>query len=547
VTNWPLLQEAVTAQAERWPETPAVVWGRQVLPYRDLETRANQLARMLRESGCRRGDRVCLLAPRGPEAVVAILAILKADAIVVPLDVDTPPARLAEVIRISAPRCVLTFSAGAARLDEVLRCEPFSDAVAVGSLGASPVVGEHFSTVFCATDVAGMPTRALASRNRPSSPAHIVFSLRARGTPRGAVQSHESIRRALLWSNNYFDILPGDRHPWRASPSNGRSIFATLGTLAAGATVHPLPPEVGLHPERLAAFVWTAALTKWVVTPQTLAAAIHLMQPGDCPQLRNVVWYGGPMPAALLRESMARLRHVSFTGLYGATEAAVVSCYHRVLHPPESDETLVPIGVPRPGEGALVLDDCLQTVAPGTAGQIHLRGTGLSPGYWRDPVATAAEFVTPAGGRGRLFRTGDLGYVGMNSEIYLTGRRDRRASRERSPRQIESALMQIGSVRAVSVVAVRTGETDGPIFGCAYVPLPGIDVTPAGLRADLSAMLPSHLLPSRWRAYAELPRADDGTVNIDEVRNALADPASALPWIQNADQGRVERRHRTRA
>src|SRR5262245_29380047 len=114
-----LLQQLVTAQSDRRPERAAVVWQNQIFTYRELEERSNQLARALRAAGCDRGDRVCLLAPKSPMAVAAILGIYKADCIYVPVDAFGPSERLRRIVDICNPEVVLTVQSSAAALDEL--------------------------------------------------------------------------------------------------------------------------------------------------------------------------------------------------------------------------------------------------------------------------------------------------------------------------------------------------------------------------------------------------------------------------------------------
>jgi amino acid adenylation domain-containing protein len=521
-----LLQDFVTAQAERWPEAPAIAWRHNGLRYRDVEERSNQLARALRESGCRRGDRVCVLLPRGPEAIVAMLAVLKADAVAVPLDVSGPASRLATIIRLCEPRVVLTVSSGAALLDQVFLSGIPGVRIVVGSLGTSPIVGEQFATNFCSRDVEQFPSRSLSYRNRTANPAQIVFNPASREMPRGVVLTHANVRRLLIWANDYFGVMPGDRHSWHSPIGEGVSIYATLGTLSAGACVHPTPSDFGYHSLRLADAVRESELTMWLVPTQAQLEASDLdaMRPGGFQHLRHVIWQGQSMSAGALRQWMARLRHTNFTKLYGTTEATVATCYHRVSRAPGTELTTLPIGRPRAGEQAVVLDDDRRPADRSQIGEVFVGGLGLSPGYWRDAEATATAFVQPVDAVGltdRVVRTGDLGRVDADGHIYLTGRRDRRVNVEPEFGEIEAALRRLGSVRAAAVVAVRGGEPGKLVVGCAYVPVPGIDVTSAELRAGLASVLPANLLPSRWQEFTELPRVADGTIDNDEIRRSL--------------------------
>src|SRR5712691_2828495 len=112
-----LLQHWVAEQAERRATSTALVMQDEQLTYEQLEKRTNQLARMLKDCGCQRGDRVCLLMPKSPSAIVAILGILKADCIYVPLDLASPGPRLAHMVAAAEPRCILAAGSAAPLLD----------------------------------------------------------------------------------------------------------------------------------------------------------------------------------------------------------------------------------------------------------------------------------------------------------------------------------------------------------------------------------------------------------------------------------------------
>jgi amino acid adenylation domain-containing protein len=541
-----LLQELVTAQADRWPENPAVVWRRSALSYGDLETRSNQLARALRDIGCRRGDRVCVSSLRSPEAVVAILAIYKADAIYVPLDVASPPARLAKILRATGPRCVLTCASTAPLIDEVFRLLQPAEAVPVGSLGASSIIGERYSTAFCATDLRQLPARPLPYRNRPANPAQVLFRGGPGGALKGVVLTHATIRRFILWANEHFGVVAGDRHLFQSALSSGLTTYAIVGSLAAGATLHPVSADISQSPSRLADFVRETELTLWLSSAQTIGAMaqLDLVTPNDFPGVRHVVWHGDAPRPSDLRHWMTRLRHTTFTSLYGPTEATVASCYHTVPHRPERERLALPIGRTRPGVGVLVLDDALAPAPPQQIGELHIVGAGLSPGYWRDSDATAAAFVsrTPAGEAGEpMFRTGEYGYVGPDGEIYVAGPRDPMPKSE-GPRlelgEIEAAVESLGSVQSAAVVAAS--DAAGPILCCAYVPVSGLDIMPADLRADLAALLPAHMLPTRWKALNHLPRSADGALEREQIRHWFADESPVLsPVAADTHHGKI--------
>ncbi len=131
----PTLNERVSAQAARTPDSPAVVMGDETLDYRRLDEESNRLAHCLRELGCERGDRVCLFLPKSPAAIVAMLGALKAGCAYVPVDLDSPATRLAKIVADADPRIVLVAAPAAALLDEVREAGALSSTVHIGSLG----------------------------------------------------------------------------------------------------------------------------------------------------------------------------------------------------------------------------------------------------------------------------------------------------------------------------------------------------------------------------------------------------------------------------
>jgi amino acid adenylation domain-containing protein len=531
-----LLQELVTTQADRWPDMPAVVWRRMTLTYADLEARSNQLARALRDVGCRRGDRVCVSSLPSPEAIVAVLAVYKADAIYVPLDVESPPARLAKAIQASEPKCVLTCAATAQVVDRVVRLGALAETVPVGALTASPIIGERFTTTFCLADVRHLPTRSVPYRNRASNAAQIVFSGGPASAPVGVVLTHANIRRFVLWANEHFGVVPGDRHLLQDALSADVSTYAMIGALAAGASLYPVSTDVARTPARLLEFVREAGLTLWLSSTQTMSAMaqLDLILPGDLPSVRHVVWQqrDSPRPASI-RHWLTRLRHVRFTALYGPVEATIASSYHTMLHRADGEGLPLPIGRSRTDVGVTVLDADLRPVAPGQIGEICITGAGLGPGYWRDPERTRTAFVRsqPAGdATTRTFRTGDLGLVGLDGLIHPAGTVEtvvHTNGHRFEVGEIEAALAGLGSVQAAAVVTAGRDEA-GAALCCAYVPVPGVEVRPADLCAELALLLPAHMLPTRWRALDRLPHDADGTVGREQIRDWFAGDGVSL-------------------
>jgi len=224
---------------------------------------------------------------------------------------------------------------------------------------------------------------------------------------------------------------------------------------------------------------------------------------------------------------MERLPHVRFTNLYGPTETTIASSYYTVPQCPDDPQAPIPIGVACDGEELLVLDESLESVAPGEIGELYIGGVGLSPGYWRDPAKTADAFRPHpyrAGGSGRVYRTGDLARIDHEGFVHFHGRTDSQI-KSRGYRielgEIEAALNAARGLRECAVVAIASDGFEGTAICCAYVPTPGAPVTPAALRSELSRALPPYMLPARWMAFDSFPKNANGKTDRRRLKEAF--------------------------
>ncbi len=155
-------------------------------------------------------------------------------------------------------------------------------------------------------------------------------------------------------------------------------------------------------------------------------ARFDVVRPNDFPDLKRLLWCGEVFPTASLAYWMEKLPHVQFTNLYGPTETTIASSYYTVPAAPSDKAAPIPIGIGCDGEELLVVDENLRWLPHGQIGELCIRGTGVSLGYWRDPKMTARAFVrNPARSDGdRLYRTGDLAKVGEDGLVYFLCRKD---------------------------------------------------------------------------------------------------------------------------
>jgi amino acid adenylation domain-containing protein len=529
-----LLQHGVTAQAEARPDTTALVLGESRMTYGALEEASNRLARVLAEAGCQRGDRVGLLMPKLPAAILAMLGTLKAGAIYVPLDPAGPELRLARMLEVSDCRCILAAGPVERMLHDTLAAAALDRRPTIGWL--DPVMamapGLDPEPSFTLRDLAGYPSTAPQCASTGSDVAHILFTSGSTGTPKGVTVTHASVAHFIRWGIGYFGIHAADRNSQHPPLHFDLSTFDIFGTLWAGAELHLVPAELSLLPHKLAQFIRDGALTQWFSVPAVLnlMAKFDVVRRDDFPALRRVLFAGEAIPTPTLIYWMRRLPHVRFTNLYGPTETTISSSYYTVPQCPADEREPVPIGTACDGEDLLILDGQLQPVPPGESGDLYIRGVGLSPGYWRDAEKTSKAFLPCPGGAGphdRIYRTGDLARRGVDGLVQFLGRADMQI-KSRGYRielgEIEAALHSLSGLRESAVVALQTGGFEGWQICCAYAPERKSAVTVRGLRKALAGLLPGYMLPARWLSYDVLPKNANGKIDRPRLKLDFAKP-----------------------
>lgn len=523
-----LLQDTVSRQAEQRGDAVALVLGDDRRTYAELEESSNRLAHFLGELGARRGDRVCLFLPKSPDAIVAMLATLKAGCIYVPIDIASPAPRVEKIVESAEPRVAFVAGKATGLMDELVRqggLDP--QEVVLGAAGEASISGEHFEARFSGADWADQPAERPASEATSEDLAHILFTSGSTGQPKGVMIKHANVVAFIEWATRYFATKPGDRISGHPPLHFDLSTFDIYGTFLAGGELHLVPASYNLLPQKLAQFIQQAELTQWFSVPSTMTfmAKFGVVRAGAFPSLERVLWCGEVLPTPILIQWMEALPGIPFTNLYGPTEATIASSYYTAPEIPTSETDPIPIGVACAGEELLVLDESLTPVPAGEVGDLFIGGDGLSPGYWRDEEKTAAAFLPDSRSddpSGRIYRTGDLARVGEDGLVYFLGRADSQI-KSRGYRielgEIETALNAFEELSECAVVGVDTGGFEGTAICCAYAPADNATVEPPDLRQKLAELLPSYMLPTRWASLEVLPKNVNGKIDRRGLRD----------------------------
>jgi amino acid adenylation domain-containing protein len=528
----PLLHEYAARSAAVDASAAAVVLGEERLTYGELVSESRRLARVLEEAGVESGDRVALMVPKCPAAIVGMHAATEASAAYVPVDLSSPAARAALVIGSAEPRVVLAAGPAGGLLDELAEAGAL-EGVTVVSVDPEWSGGERRAADYGPPDWEDRSDDPLHGEADEEQLAHILFTSGSTGVPKGVQITHAMASAYVEWAVVHFGTARGERISGHPPLHFDLSTFDIYATLKAGAELHLVPAAANLLPGALADFIRDSALDQWFSVPSTLGfmVASGAIADQDFPTLKRVLFCGEAMPTPVLAEWMRRVPQARYTNLYGPTETTIASSYFDVPAIPTDESEPLPIGVPCPGEELLVLDSERRPVPPGQVGEIYIAGVGLSPGYWRDEAKTEAAFVADPRGDGRIYRTGDLGSVGEDDVFRYAGRVDSQI-KHRGYRielgEIEAAASALDELGECAVVAIETGGFEANAICCAYVPADP-EVTPPRLRTALMRSLPGYMLPSRWLAFDALPKNANGKIDRPALRESFDRETGGAP------------------
>jgi amino acid adenylation domain-containing protein len=530
-----LLQSWVTQQAEVRPGDAAIISGADTLTYGQLETTSNQLAHLLQHAGCQNGDRVCILMPKSAEAIVSMIGILKAGCMHVPIDVATPAARIRHIFDSCENRVIVAGGRVVPLLDELMADETLRSRTTIiwlENLGAATDAAapeaKNFKVAFSTRDLKSAPSTPLPQNRVANDGSHILFTSGSTGVPKGVVITHSNVSAFVGWALKHYGIDHTDRFSGHTPFHFDLSTFDIFGSITAGAQLHLVPSETALLPPKLSEFIRTSKLTQWFSVPSVLnyMAKFDSVRQNDFPDLRRVLWCGEVLPTPALIYWMERLPKIHFSNLYGPTEATIASSYYDVTTCPIDPKSQIPIGTPCDGEDLLVLNEKLEPVPVREIGDLYITGAGLSPGYWRDPVKTAAAFIPDKNdSTRRLYRTGDLAYRDEQGLVWFVGRADTQI-KVRGYRielgEIETALNSMSKLQECAVVAIPTDNFGGYMICAAYVVRAGEQATLADLREHLKKLVPNYMMPARWTASEALPKNANGKIDRPRLKDAFA-------------------------
>jgi amino acid adenylation domain-containing protein len=507
------IHELFESRVAESPDTVAIAYQDQYYSYQTVNERADQLANYLRSLGVGPDILVGIYMERSPDAVIAMLAVLKAGGAYLPLDASYPDDRIAYIMADARSNVLLTHAELATRLQ------------------TSP------ATIICLDadreKIAQHSPQAPENRTRPEHLAFVLYTSGSTGDPKGVEVTHGNlINYYFLWEHSHhlresingvfqmaffsFAVFQGD----------------VIRALCAGKKLVICPQETLLSPRLMYELMQREQADFAEFVPVLLRGLLEFVEPSDLRlDFMRVMIVGADRWYVREHRRVQRLcgPQTLFVHVYGLSETTLDSTYFVTTDSELDENQLVPIGRPFPNVQAYVLDDHQQPVPIGVPGTLYVGGAGIAKGYHNRPGLTAERFIAdPFSKRpgARLYNTGDLASYLSDGNIAFLGRGDQQV-KIRGFRvelgEVEARLEEHPAIRTALVQAWQpsAGTTQ---LAAYYVGAGESAPSPGELQEFLGNTLPDFMIPAYFVALDALPLTPSGKIN----RRALPDPRQSL-------------------
>lgn len=499
------LHQIFEAQVQRYPNAIALSGMGVNLTYAQVNTHANQLAHYLSKRGVGSDVLVGLHVERSPDAIIAMLAILKAGAAYIPLDPSYPLERLTYIIEDSKLTLLVTNQATHSSLTPLL-----------AGYGVQVVVMDHEQA-----SSHHYPTTNLGITAIPDNLMYVIYTSGSTGRPKGVMVTHANVARLFQATQPYLDFDERDVWTLFHSYSFGFSVWEIWGALAHGGKLVIVPTDISQAPDAFYQLVRQEGITVLSQTP----SAFSLFQLADAASklpydlsLRYIIFSGERLEPSLLESWMRRHgdEYPQLINMYAITETAGEITYRRLKKQDLAETQHHSLGTPLPDVRIYLLDDNKQPVPKGEAGEMYISSAAIARGYLNLDELTAQVFMPDPflpDGISRMYKTGDQARYLANGEIEFLGRNDDQV-KIRGYRveltEIQSTLLKHPDIQAAVVLAQQGAANVLQVM--AYV-VGSKPLSVTALQDYLKALLPDYMIPAGFIQLDTLPRLPNGKVD----------------------------------
>lgn len=499
------IHEIFEQQAKKMPDHVAVVYEDKQLTYRQLNERANQLARVLRCKGVRGDTVVGIMAEPSLELIIGIVAILKAGGAYLPLDVDYPAKRINYMIKQTNVKVMLTQPKFSSIIDEDVEILLLNDAALYEGDKAN-----------------------LDHEGNGRNLAYIIYTSGSTGKPKGVMIEHIGVLR-LVMNPNYVSFHKEDRILQIGSIAFDASTFQVWGSLLNGLSLYLVHKHTMLHAKKIANIIKEHQITILLMT-----TALFNQFSQECAEMFQSLRYlliGGDIVSPYhINHVRARCPGIKLINIYGPTENTTISTTFSI----EQDyEKAIPIGVPIHNSTVYILDEHLSVLPMGEIGEIYVGGDGIARGYVGNEALTQEKFINnPFINGEKIYKTGDLGRWLENGNIEFIGRMDNQV-KIRGYRielgEIEKILCQYEYIQD-SIVITEEDESNNKYL-VAYLMMNEFRSV-SQLRKYMLQSLPEYMIPQYFMTVDKIPLTPNGKVDRIELPRLGRDLELGVKYVK---------------
>lgn len=494
----------------------ALIGGSVRMTYRELDEASDRLAASLTASGVERHDRVVVFMDNCWEAVVAIYAVLKAGAVVSPVNPSTKADKLAYILNNSGATAIFTLARLTKTADQALeRASSVRLRIAAGD-GADDAGYTSFESALSAgvdheTPYAGIVIDL----------AMLVYTSGSTGFPKGVMMTHQNVVAAAGSITTYLENTADDVILNVLPISFDYGLYQILMAFQVGATL--VLEKSFAFPQAILNRLAEEKVTGFPIVP-TMAALILRMkslEPGAFPHLRYISSTGAAFAPAVIDRIRGLFPSTQVYSMYGLTECKRCTW----LPPSELDNRSGSVGIAIPGTEAYVVDDDGQRLRSGTVGELVIRGPHVMQGYWQDAEATAKALKTGLYPWERVLYTGDLFYADAEGYLYFVGRKDdiiKTRGEKVSPKEVENVLYDHPGI-SEAVVLATPDTVLGSAIKAIVVASPGTELSDKDVLRHCSRHLEDFMVPKHVEFRDSLPKTDSGKISrrlLEEAQQA---------------------------
>lgn len=511
------IQDWFSQTAEKFRKNIAIDCGKQQFTYGEIETQSNKLANFLIEHGATKGSMVAILAQDSVKFIIAIIGILKAGCVFIPLVSDLPEHRINTIIAEAAPQWLIVDATGLTKISNARVAEFLQSQVIC--LEENPIFDNFNSLNYHLNNYAKYSQVEKPSLQlEPDDMCYLYFTSGSTGKPKGIAGRLKAISHFINWEITTLGIKEFTRVSQLITPAFDaflRDIFVPL--CAGGAVCVPKKIDIILDARKLIEWINLQQINLIHCVPSLFRSILNEdLDPKNFSALQYILLSGEPLlPADVSRWMDVYGDRIQLVNLYGPTETTMTKLFYFVK-PADSQRRAIPIGKPMEGAAALVVDERGKVCTPGMVGEIYIRTPYRTLGYYQQPELTNEVFITnPFSNNFNdiVYKTGDLGRVLEDGNFECLGRRDGQV-------KIRGVRIELGEIEnhlrlhtlVNDVVVVAREDSNGNKYLCAYIVLKE-ELESGKLRDFLLQSLPESMIPSVFVVMDALPRTISGKVD----------------------------------